>query len=55
MLPITPEIAVLSQSDAFAYGDPADRLIASTAQIYRAPLVTSDAQLRRLKEVATIW
>jgi PIN domain nuclease of toxin-antitoxin system len=55
VLAITPEIAVLSQSDAFAHGDPADRLIAATAQSFRASLVTSDERLRALKEIATIW
>jgi PIN domain nuclease of toxin-antitoxin system len=55
VLPITAEIAVLSQSDIFSHGDPADRLIAATARLYRAPLITSDAKLRKLKEVTTIW
>jgi PIN domain nuclease of toxin-antitoxin system len=55
VLPITPDVAVLSQSDAFAHGDPADRLIAATAQAFRAPLVTSDQRLRALKEIVTIW
>ena len=55
VLPITAEIAVLSQSDMFSHGDPADRLIAATALLHRAPLITSDARLRKLKEVATIW
>jgi len=55
VLPITAEIAVLSQSDMFSHGDPADRLIAATALLHRAPLITSDARLRKLKEIATIW
>ena len=55
VLPITAEIAVLSRSDMFSHGDPADRLIAATALLHRAPLITSDARLRKLKEVATIW
>jgi PIN domain nuclease of toxin-antitoxin system len=55
VLPITAEIAVLSQSDMFSHGDPADRLIAATARLHQAPLVTSDTQLRKLKEVMTIW
>ena len=55
VLPITAEIAVLSQSDMFSHGDPADRLIAATARLHRAPLVTSDATLRKLKEVTSIW
>jgi PIN domain nuclease of toxin-antitoxin system len=55
VLPISAEIAVLSQSDLFSHGDPADRLIAATALLYRAPLVTSDAQLRKIKEVSAVW
>jgi PIN domain nuclease of toxin-antitoxin system len=55
VLPITTEIAVLSQSDMFSHGDPADRLIAATARLHRAPLITSDTKLRKLREVATIW
>ena len=55
VLPITAQIAVLSQSDTFSHGDPADRLIAATAQLHRAALITSDMKLRKLKEVTTIW
>ena len=55
VLPITAEIAVLSQSDIFSHGDPADRLIAATARLHRAALITSDAKLRKLKQVITIW
>jgi len=55
VLPVTAEIAVLSQSDAFSHGDPADRLIAATARLHRSPLITSDAKLRKLKEITTIW
>ena len=55
VLPITPEIAVMSQSDAFSHGDPADRLIAATAMLHRAPLVTSDSRLRKLKEITSVW
>ena len=55
VMPITAEIAVLSQSDMFAHGDRADRLIAATALLHRAQLVTSDMQLRKLKKVSTLW
>jgi PIN domain nuclease of toxin-antitoxin system len=55
VLPITAEIAVLSQSDQFPHGDPADRLIAATARFHRAPLVTSDVKVRKLRDVETIW
>ena len=55
ILAITPEIAILAQSDAFAHGDPADRLIAASAQLHGASLVTSDVKLRGLSLVSTIW
>ena len=55
VLPITIDIAVLAQSDLFAHGDPADRLIASTAQLHGAALVTADTRLRALSHVKTIW
>ena len=55
VLPITPEVAVASQSDVFSHGDPVDRLIAATALFHGAALVTSDAKLRRIKEISTIW
>ncbi|MEP6702705.1 MAG: type II toxin-antitoxin system VapC family toxin [Betaproteobacteria bacterium] len=55
VLPITAEIAVLSQSDMFVHGDPADRLIAATAHFHQVPLVTSDARLRKVRALATIW
>ena len=42
VLPITPEIAVLSQSAEWTDGDPADRIIAATTIRHRARLVTSD-------------
>ncbi len=55
ILPITPRIAVLAQSDEFEHRDPADRLIAATALAHRAPLVTADAGLRRIRSIETIW
>ena len=55
ILPITADIAVLAQSDLFAHGDPADRLIAATAQLHGAALVTSETKLRSLSHVKTIW
>lgn len=55
VLPITARITVLSQADAFAHGDPADRLIAATALAHRAPLLTADAALRRMGAIETVW
>jgi len=55
ILPITPQIAVLAQSDDFIHGDPADRIIAATARVNAAPLVSADAQLRRARGIELIW
>lgn len=53
---ITPEIAALAvRLPAPFPKDPADRLIASTAMIEGALLVTADARIRQAKVVQTIW
>lgn len=55
ILPITAAIAVLAQSDDFKHGDPSDRIIAATAIVHGAQLVSADAQLRRIKSLRVIW
>ena len=55
VLPITPEIASLSQSPQFSHGDPADRIIAATALFHRARLVSADARLQKLKALEIVW
>jgi PIN domain nuclease of toxin-antitoxin system len=55
VLPITPAIAVLSQSGIVPHKDPADRLIAATALHHRAPLITSDEKLRAIPQLRCIW
>ena len=55
VLLITPEIALLSRSDLFEHGDPADRLIGATALQLGARLITADARLRGLPELETLW
>ena len=55
VLPITAKIAVLSQADEFEQGDPADRLIAATAIVHGAQLVTADSQLRRVRGLRIVW
>jgi PIN domain nuclease of toxin-antitoxin system len=55
VLPINPAIATLAQSDLFSHGDPADRLIGATAIEHGVALVTSDAELRKVRSLKTIW
>ena len=56
VMPITPEIAHLSASyRGFSHGDPADRIIASTALFLKAPLLTPDARLRAVKGLRVHW
>lgn len=50
VLPITPEIAIISANDAlFMHNDPADRIIAATAMHHKMPLLTSDSMLKKVK------
>lgn len=54
--PVSVEIA--RTAGAFPsdlHGDPADRLIAATALVLGAPLITGDAELQRCGVVRTIW
>lgn len=54
--PITPEIAAFAvQLPSGFPKDPADRLIAATAMVEGAPLVTADERIRQAKVVRTIW
>jgi PIN domain nuclease of toxin-antitoxin system len=55
VLVITPEIAALSRSEAFRHQDPADRLIASTAIIHQAPLISADKKLSALAPLTILW
>ncbi len=55
VLPITPEIARASIDIDLPHGDPADRLIAATANAYGAVLVTSDEKLLESSAIETLW
>ena len=53
---ISPEIADLSSTLFSEYNkDPADRIIAATAMVEKAKIVTSDNKLRQSKKIITIW
>jgi PIN domain nuclease of toxin-antitoxin system len=54
--PLTDDIAERAGQfgDAFP-GDPADRMIAATALLRGAPLVTSDEKLQGIEYLTTIW
>ena len=54
--PVTAEIAALAGSfDGTMHGDPADRIIAATARLLGARLVTGDERLRALPDLPTVW
>lgn len=55
VLPITPEIALESTRIDLSQADPADRLIAATAVLYGAELVTIDERMRSSPSVTTLW
>lgn len=55
VLPITPRIAVLAQSDDFLHADPADRIIGATAIAHGAALVTADRRLRGVPGLRVLW
>lgn len=56
VLPITPEVARLSASyRGFTHADPADRIIASTALFFDAPLLTPDLRLRSVRGLRVLW
>ena len=54
--PVTAEMAQIagSMGDEL-HGDPVDRLIAATAVVLNAPLVTADTKLREYKGLDTVW
>lgn len=56
-LPLSTDIAVMATllgRDGM-HGDPADRIIYSTAVAHNAPLITRDARLREFDPRRTLW
>lgn len=54
LLPLTPAVAVLG-SELEIHGDPGDRIIAATALLAGATLVTKDARLQGYGPLRTVW
>jgi len=54
ILPLTPAVAAVG-SQLELHGDPGDRIIAATALLAGATLVTKDEQLRRYDALKTVW
>lgn len=56
LLPLTPAVAVKAANLPASFpGDPADRLIAATAIVESATLVTKDERIRTFTDVSTVW
>jgi PIN domain nuclease of toxin-antitoxin system len=56
LLPLTPAVAVKAAELPAAFpGDPADRLIAATAVLESAALVTKDERIRGFAGMRAIW
>jgi predicted nucleic acid-binding protein len=54
--PIREEIAQIAGEFSTDFpDDPADRIIAATAQVLRAKLITADDKLRSIMSIDTIW
>jgi len=54
--PVTDEIAARAGALGEVFpGDPADRLIAATALVLNAPLITHDTKLRDVPSLSTVW
>jgi PIN domain nuclease of toxin-antitoxin system len=54
--PITPKIATLANQFSGDYSaDPCDRLIGATALAEGMALVTKDANIRKYRQIQTIW
>jgi PIN domain nuclease of toxin-antitoxin system len=55
ILTLTPAIAALAESGIVAHGDSGDRLIAATAIVHQAPLITADEKLQSTPGLRYIW
>lgn len=54
ILPLSPAVAAVG-SELNLHGDPGDRIIAASALLAGATLVTKDEQLRKFDALKTVW
>ena len=54
ILPITKEIALLSEQLEFHHKDPADRFIIATSIVYQMPLVSLDGIFPKYREIKSL-
>jgi PIN domain nuclease of toxin-antitoxin system len=54
-LPITSEIAALSQEVDVPHSDPCDRLIAATALTHGIAVATPDPMIRACRDLEVVW
>ena len=52
--PLTHEVVAAARRLSLPHRDPADRFLAATAQVFQLTLVTADARLLGLGEIATL-
>jgi PIN domain nuclease of toxin-antitoxin system len=55
VLPITAEVAALSQSAQIPQKDPGDRLIAATALAYGAQMLSADPGMKKIPQLRVVW
>jgi PIN domain nuclease of toxin-antitoxin system len=54
-LPITAEIAALSQEVDVPHSDPCDRLITATALVHGIAVATPDPMIQACKDIEVVW
>ncbi len=55
VIPVTESIATEAGLLESFHGDPADRIIVSTALELRVPLATRDERIRASRRIETVW
>ena len=55
LLQLLPRVSIRAVQLSWSHADPADRLIAATALVHDAPLVTADERIREAGIVRCVW